>query len=201
MNVWSGLRKAAVFVCAWVGLIFLLATFSPFDRWYALRLAGPRLYPRGDTLIVLGGASLDGFPAENTLVRCMYAVMAYKAGGIRKIVASGQGVAPHMRNLLIAEGVPAEAVVAEENSKTTHESAVNLTRLLRGEPGTKVLMTSDYHMFRSVRAFRRAGLEVAPRPVPDVLKRVGDRLRRWPAFVDEAVESVKIVYYAYRGWI
>jgi uncharacterized SAM-binding protein YcdF (DUF218 family) len=62
-------------------------------------------------------------------------------------------------------------------------------------------MTSDYHMFRAVRTFRKAGLAVSPRPIPDALKRYGSRLNTWSAFVDETAESVKIVYYAFRGWI
>jgi hypothetical protein len=33
------------------------------------------------------------------------------------------------------------------------------------------------------------------------LKRYGSRLNTWSAFVDETAESVKIVYYAFRGWI
>jgi hypothetical protein len=26
-------------------------------------------------------------------------------------------------------------------------------------------------------------------------------MRRWPAFLDEALETVKIAYYSLRGWI
>jgi uncharacterized SAM-binding protein YcdF (DUF218 family) len=199
--MWTRLRRGAVFICASMGLTFLLATFSPFVDWYARRLADPWTLPRGDILIVLGGSSLDGFPDENTILRCMYAVFAWREGGFRKIVVSGYRTSPHMRSLLIAEGVPAEAVVTEEAAKSTHENALYLARLLSGESGSKVLMTSDYHMFRSVRAFRKAGLDVAPRAIPDAVKRYGNHFKVWSAFVDEAVESEKIVYYACRGWI
>jgi uncharacterized SAM-binding protein YcdF (DUF218 family) len=131
----------------------------------------------------------------------MNAVRAYKERGFRKIVVSGYLVGPHMRNLLIAEGVPPEVVVVEGNSRSTRENAVDVARLLSGEPGPKALMTSDYHMFRAARAFRKAGLNVEPWPIPDALKRIGDRTRTWSAFVDEATESAKIVYYAWHGWI
>ena len=199
--MWTRLRRGSVFICACLGLTFLLATFSPFVAWYAKRLAGPWADPRGDILIVLSGSSLDGFPEENTVLRCMYAVLAWREGGFRKIVVSGHRVSPHMRSLLIAEGVPPEVVVVEESAQSTRDSALNVRRLLSGEAGSKVLMTSDYHMFRAVRTFRKAGLEVSPRPIPDALKRYGTYPRVWPAFVDEASESLKIVYYACRGWI
>ena len=97
--------------------------------------------------------------------------------------------------------VPAEIVVTEEAAKSTRESALYVARLLSGEAGSKVLMTSDYHMFRAVRTFRKAGIEVSPRPIPDALKRYGTYSKVWSAFLDEASESVKIVYYACRGWI
>jgi uncharacterized SAM-binding protein YcdF (DUF218 family) len=200
-NIWNRLRRGAVFICASLGLTFLLATFSPFVAWYAKRLAGPWADPRGDILIVLSGSSLDSFPDANTVLRCMYAVFAWREGGFRKIVVTGYQVSPHMRSLLIAEGVPPEVVVTEEAAKSTRESALYVAHLLSGEAGSKVLMTSDYHMFRAVRAFRKAGLEVSPRPIPDALKRYGNRLKLWSAFVEETSESVKIVYYACQGWI
>jgi uncharacterized SAM-binding protein YcdF (DUF218 family) len=200
-NAFARLRRGAVFICASLGLTFLLATFSPFVAWYARRLAGPWADPRGDILIVLSGSGLNGFPDENTVLRCMYAVFAWREGGFRKIVVSGYQVSPHMRCLLMAEGVPAEVVVMEGAATSTHESALYVARFLSGEAGSKVLMTSDYHMFRAVRAFRKAGLEVSPRPIPDALKRYGNHLKVWSAFVDEASESLKIVYYAFRGWI
>jgi uncharacterized SAM-binding protein YcdF (DUF218 family) len=200
-NIWIRLRRGAVFICAFLGLTFLLATFSPFVAWYARRLAGPWTDPRGDILIVPSGASLHSFPDENTVLRCMYAVFAWREGGFRKIVVSGYQVSPHMRSLLIAEGVPAEVVVVEDAAKSTHENALYVARLLSREAGSKVLMTSEYHMFRAVRTFRKAGLEVSPRPIPDALKRYGNYFKVWSAFVDEAGESVKIVYYACQGWI
>jgi uncharacterized SAM-binding protein YcdF (DUF218 family) len=106
-----------------------------------------------------------------------------------------------MRRLLIAEGVPAAILVTEEGSHSTHENALCTVRRLAGDNGSKMLLTSDYHMFRAVRAFRKAGMNVLPRPIPDVRKRAMYRLRRWQAFLDEATESLKIVHYFVRGWI
>jgi uncharacterized SAM-binding protein YcdF (DUF218 family) len=200
-NLWTRLRRGAVYICAALGLTVLLATFSPFVAWYARVLAGPWADPKGDILIVISGSNLDGFPDANTVLRCMYAVAAYREGGFRKIVVSGHQTSAHMRALLIAEGVPPEVVVSEDAARSTRENALCVARLLANDPGSKVLMTSDYHMFRAIRAFRKVGLKVAPRPIPDALKRTRTWLRLWPAFVEEAAETVKIVYYAVKGWI
>jgi uncharacterized SAM-binding protein YcdF (DUF218 family) len=196
------LWRAMVAICASVGFLFLFATFTPFVSWYGGRLAGQWTDPDGDTLIVLAAGDLDGgFPAEGTLLRCLYAVRAYQAGGFRKIVLVGFQVSTHMRRLLIAEGVPAEILVTEDASHSTRENALYTARLLAGDNGSKVLLTSDYHMFRAVRAFRKAGINVLPRPIPDARKLAMYRVRRWWVFLDEASESSKIVYYFLRGWI
>jgi uncharacterized SAM-binding protein YcdF (DUF218 family) len=182
--------------------MFLLATCTPLVSWYGGKLAGKWNDPEGDVLIVLSGADLDGgFPAENTILRCLYAVRAYQGGHFRKIVLTGFQVGAHMRALLVAEGVPAQVLVAENSARSTRENALFTARLLAGDNGSKVLLTSDYHMFRAGRAFQKAGLNVLPRPIPDARKRALWLLRRWPAFLDEVAETVKIGYYLLRGWI
>ena len=65
----------------------------------------------------------------------------------------------------------------------------------------KVLLTSDYHMYRAHRVFAKQGIQVEPRPIPDVLKRGAGWRGRWPAFLDLLTESAKILYYRARGWI
>src|SRR5690349_18258392 len=105
------LWRVLIATCASLGILVLIVTFTPFVSWYGGKLAGPWHDPVGDTLIVLGaGVFEDGFLAEGSVLRCMYAVRAYKAGGIRKIVVVGTRVSEHMRLLLIAEGVPADIV-------------------------------------------------------------------------------------------
>ena len=62
-------------------------------------------------------------------------------------------------------------------------------------------MTSDSHMFRAYRAFRKAGMQVEPRPFPDAGKRNSRWLNRWGVFLDLCTEMEKSVYYLARGWI
>ena len=73
--------------------------------------------------------------------------------------------------------------------------------LIQNVPGRKVLLTSDFHMYRAVHAFRKLGVEVAPMPAPDVLQAAEHWNGRFPAFQTMLVESGKIAYYRLRGWI
>jgi len=192
---------------AGVGLLLVVVTLTPLDCWWAQQLAGGWNDPPGEILIVLGGAgnSPDGIIAWDSYLRSLYAVRAYRERAFPLVlICGGTGsvpVASSMRGFLQSQGVPASVLRVEDGSHNTRENAQHAAQMLRGTPGRKVLLTSDYHMYRALRVFRKAGLEVATRPVPDAFKRGGSFAGRWPAFLDLAEESVKIGYYWVRGWI
>jgi uncharacterized SAM-binding protein YcdF (DUF218 family) len=190
-----------------LGALIVLISFTPVTSWMAGVLAGPWNDPKGEVLVVLGGALQDtGYLGHNSYLRSLYAAMIYREGGVDRIVVSGGSdarspVAELMRDAMITHGVPKEAITVETASGSTRENAERLKPVLAGIPGRKVLLTSDYHMYRAIRVFRKAGIEIEPRPFPDVRKRATGWRARWPAFLDVADEAVKIVYYGARGWI
>ncbi len=112
-----------------------------------------------------------------------------------------EGVAGPLRDFLVYAGVPKEDIVIEDTSLTTRENALACASLLKNEPGPYVLLTSDFHMFRALRAFRKAGISIEPRPIPDAGKRAVTFYLRWSAFIDLTAETAKIGYYRMRGWI
>ncbi|MGD0013251.1 MAG: YdcF family protein [Bryobacteraceae bacterium] len=188
--------------CAILGALMLVATFTPLVRWYARVLSGNWEEARGDVLIVLGSGAIDGRAlALGSYWRVVYADRAWREGGFREVVVSGAGVAPLMRDYLVCHGVPAAAIRVENEARDTRENALYVQRLLAGVPGRKVLLTSDYHMFRARRAFEKVGLKVGLRPFPDALKSDSHFWGRWPAFLTLCEETVKVAYYWARGWI
>lgn len=188
-----------------LGLLLVTVTFTPLVTWWATLLAGPWNDPRGEVLIVLAGSALDDVLGESSYWRTVYAVRAYRHHGFRRILLSGgpgeRPVARAMADFLRGHGVPEECLIIEENSVSTRENALFSLPLAGRVPGRKVLLTSDYHMFRAYRAFRKAGHDVLPRPIPDIRKRGAHPLSRWTVFLDLLLESAKIGYYWARGWI
>jgi uncharacterized SAM-binding protein YcdF (DUF218 family) len=200
------LWRAGVAVCAMLGFLFLAVSFTPLTIWWARVLAGSWNDPQGETVIVLGGAVLEGgVIGQNSYWRAVYARLAYKEGGVRRLVIAGGApdnpVSETMKNFLVCDGLPADAIATETDSLSTRENAVNVARLLKDDHTRKVLLTSDYHMYRALRAFRKVGLHVAPRPFPDAIKRAGRWDGRWPVFLTLSAETARIVYYYARGWI
>lgn len=202
---WAG--RPALYALAALGLLVVLVTFTPLVRWWGRRMAGNWGHPKGEVLIVLGGAEPtdDGVISYDTYLRTLYAIREYRQQRFHLVLLCGGGspatVADSMRDLMEAEGVPASVLRVENRSTSTRENALFVQQLLAGVPGRKILLTSDYHIARSLRVFRKVGLDVAPRPIPDAVKRGASFRTRWPAFVDLIEEEVKTGYYFGRGWL
>jgi uncharacterized SAM-binding protein YcdF (DUF218 family) len=203
------LKKAstvAVGALAALGLLVVLVSATPLVTWWATRLAGPWYQPRGEVLIVLGGSMLDrGMIGQTSYWRSVYAVRVYREGEFRRVVVSGgppdNPASEAMKRFLVCEGIPAARVDTEAQSVSTRENALALHRMLGGVAGRKVLLTSDYHMYRASRALAKAGLPVITVPFPDAIKQAARWTGRWSAFLELCVETGKIAYYYARGWI
>jgi uncharacterized SAM-binding protein YcdF (DUF218 family) len=184
-----------------IGLVIVLVTITPIDRWWVHAYSGPIAQPKGDVLILLSAANDDhGLISFSSYWRARYALMAWQRGGFKKLIISGGG-GPGIYEFLVLEGVPREDIIAEWKSTSTRENGIETARLVAGMPGKKVLLTSDFHMFRAIRVFRKLGVDVTPMPVPDVLKSAKHWNARFPAFEVLATETTKIVYYRVHGWI
>ena len=187
----------------------LIVTLLPIDSWYARLLSGKWDYGQDGTLIVLAAeAQPDGLVGYTSYWRAVYAVRAWRNGHFERIVISGgspvagqKSLASVLAAFLVGSGVPQNVIWLEERSLSTHQNAEFTALLLRSVPGKKTLLTSDQHMFRAKRAFRREGVEVSAMPIPDTLKRANSLTERIPIAVGLVIETVKIAYYAARGWI
>jgi len=185
-----------------VGALLVVVTVAP-PRWYAQALSGLWTASSGSTLIVLGSDSIgEGILGESSYWRCVYAIRVWRESDFHHLILSGESeITVPMRNFIVCHGVPEKAVVVEDRSTNTHENALFTAQIARLLPGPFVLLTSDYHMWRAHRAFKKMGLAVIPRPFPDALKRFNTVRLRWGVFIELLEESGKIVYYWWRGWI
>ena len=130
---------------------------------------------RYDAILLLGLAlGKDDQPEEELCVRVRTAAKAYREHPGIRIVACGGITTGHkvseaevMQGLLLKEGVPAQDIVMENESKTTIENFVNAAKIVGGGKGSRYLIvTSDYHVRRSVLTARRAGLKADGYPAP-----------------------------------
>jgi uncharacterized SAM-binding protein YcdF (DUF218 family) len=105
--------------------------------------------------------------------RATHTLHLYKLGIISKVLISGgsgrlngTGVkeADDLADFMKLAGVAEEDIVVENRSKNTRESAVEVKAILKEMGGTKelLLITSGYHMRRSLACFRKVGITIDP---------------------------------------
>ncbi len=86
-------------------------------------------------------------------------------GGNGSLMLEGEGDGDTAPRLLTALGVEADRLVLEKRSRNTHENAVFTREMVEPQPGEVwLLVTSAFHMPRSMGLFRKAGFEVVPWP-------------------------------------
>lgn len=87
-------------------------------------------------------------------------------GGSGSLLLDGEADGSTAPRLLEALGIGRERMVLEDQSRDTYENALFTRELVEPQEGeTWLLVTSAFHMPRSVMLFRRAGFDVAPWPV------------------------------------
>lgn len=188
----------------------------------------PRLETRQepvDAIVVLAGGvqwpapgDRVTWPSDGTLRRCFRSVELYRQGPACPIIVTGGVVNPSrpgdpegavLKRCLLEMGVPESDILVETRSRTTFENAVEAKRLLEERGYQKVLLVTDAtHLLRSVRCFRKQGVEVVPagtnyhsrvfEPVPfNFVPRAG------PAYVNQQVfhEWLGLMWYWLKGRI
>ena len=135
--------------------------------------------PNAELIVVLGGGvELPIFPRvevefNDSGDRLHYATKLYNAGKAPKILLSGGNVviqpsmkpnATYSATLLTEWGVPASAIIIEGKSRNTQENAIETLALLEGRDPRIILVTSAFHMRRSVAWFENQGFTVLPAP-------------------------------------
>ena len=156
----------------------------------------PDPIPDADAIVVLSGGAWAPEPPRpfiqlsgTTANRLLYAAKLYRDGKAPLIVVSG-GQLPwnkdrppeseEMAQVLQMMGVPASAVVQENQSGNTYQNAVDTRALLEQRNLHRiVLVTSAIHMPRAMRLFRQQGVNAVAAPTDFLPQSVGDSFSSW----------------------
>lgn len=146
---------AGVAVAGCLGLV-IVAGYATY-RIYA---QGQRDDQRpADAIVVLGAAQYDGRPSPIFAARLDHAVGLFRAGlAPRLIVTGGKAAgdrtteAASARAYAIAHGVPSEAILVEDGSRTTVESIRAVADIMRANDLSTAVFVSDRpHILRILR--------------------------------------------------
>lgn len=180
---------------AWLGrklvmvsiLLLAVCAFSPLGHLllYPLEARFPPWNPASgapDGIIVLGGSvdtdlsaahhtpvvlhAADRLLAPAELARRYPNARIVFTGGTSNLVSTDAREADYSAPILENAGVPKERLILERESRNTYENAIFTKRLVAPKPGERwLLVTSAFHMPRSMGIFRKAGFDVEAYPV------------------------------------
>jgi uncharacterized SAM-binding protein YcdF (DUF218 family)/glycosyltransferase involved in cell wall biosynthesis len=191
---------AAAFLIFYTNVLWLVAR--------PLRLSeAPR---RADAIVVFaGGVGETGKAGGGGSERLNEAVSLYRAGYAPYIVLSSGYVysfkeAEEMRDLAIAQGVPAGAIALEQHAKNTYENVKFVNDVLSEHRWRSILLVSSpYHMRRALMVWRKQAPDVMVTPTPPPRSQFYDHVR------GASLEQIRGVLYEYlailgywqKGWV
>lgn len=130
-----------------------------------------------DAIVVLSGGvrdlawiGLDPEPSETSLERVVAAISLARSAHLPLVLVGGSGdpskpgisEAEAMARVALSLGVPRRDLVVIGKAQNTLESAAAVGERLKGK--RIILVTSGFHMRRSVGMFRKKGFQVIPAP-------------------------------------
>lgn len=173
-----------------------------------LRMSSPPTH--ADAIVVFaGGVGENGKAGGGTPERLNEAVALYRDGYAPYMVISSGYVysfkeAESMRDLAVAQGVPASAIVLEERATNTYQNVVFSKEILRDHKSTSILLVSSpYHMRRALMVWHKLAPNIAVTPTPPPRSQFYDHTR------GATFEQLRSILYEYlaifgywrRGWI
>lgn len=184
IHFWKHPRRASVALAFALGLLLLSSNVGVAQTLtYSLERQYPVLIhpPKAKAIIVLGGSTFAPNPprlwpeVNDGGDRVLYGAKLYREGKAPQVLLSGgriawqgggQAEAIDMRTLMETMGVPRDAVILEPQSLNTFENARNTKAVLtiQNIDGPLLLVTSAFHMPRSMAIFRKQGLDVIAAP-------------------------------------
>lgn len=226
---WGWRRSANLALMAGVLYLWLAATpavaqFMAYTLESRFPVRAVETLPKADAIIMLGGTMHAPTPdnpygdMDASADRIMHTLRLYRAGLAPVVIVTGGQLFPApgkpteadlVKVELISLGVPEAAILMEPRARNTYENAAFTVRLMR-EKGlaSGLLVTSAWHMQRSVAVFARAGLPVTPASTDTFMSSMSYGFPlRWLPNVDALQvttrclkEWIGLGVYRMRGW-
>ena len=125
-----------------------------------------------DAIVVMGAAQYDGRPSPQLAARLDHVVELWGEGLAPKVVGTGGNLpgdrfteAEASADYLIDHGVPADAIVREEQGHSSWESLENAAPLLENAGAERILLVSDpFHSLRIRLIAEELGFEAYTSP-------------------------------------
>jgi uncharacterized SAM-binding protein YcdF (DUF218 family) len=155
---------------------------------------------RADVIVILGGGTeADGTASPATTRRVEHGAALYQRGLAPWVLCTGgytenhpQSEARACADLAQREGVPAAAILMEENSTSTEENAIETRKVMAAYHLNTALVVSDnFHLYRAEMLFHVYGITTFMSPA----QVTAGPLEWWRAVWDSYREAAALSWY------
>ena len=202
--------KLLLFPLLIINAILLILILSPVINYlYAALEVKPEVRKSDSIILLSSGVHTEKIHDGNNYQRMIHAYRLYKDGFADKIIICGGVVikempsfAEIMKNFLVEIGVNEECIITENNSLNTYENIKYAKPILRQlDIKNSLLVTSSYHMYRSLAICKKLDVNVYAAPVPCYEKNMHHVTHRARFILEVLREYGSIIYFKLRGWI
>jgi len=176
LGIFSKKRKTILLTLGFV-LLYVLSNPAIFQfvsqKWEIESLPADSVKKHYTYAVVLGGMASGNMKngkmhIGESIDRILQAIILHKQGKIDTIlITGGSGLildksakeAPLIRKFCTDMGVKDSCILIESQSRNTHENATMTKAMLNHNPSCILLITSAFHMRRSMGCFKKAGFE------------------------------------------
>jgi uncharacterized SAM-binding protein YcdF (DUF218 family) len=183
LTIWARRREKKVsFILGMITLFFYL-TSIPIVSDMLVKSLESRYSPSrsldGDVIVMLCGGATSNTPDINGLGnlsasssnRLLTVARLHRLTNLPILISGGQVFESSASEAVIAKrylidlGFSSEKIIVEDSSRNTAENARHISEILNKNNFSKpILVTSAYHMERSVRNFKKVDITVQPYP-------------------------------------
>ena len=161
----------------------------------------------------LSGIGLGIVPDPISLQHLTHGIKLFNEMDSVPLIISGGRASPEkpylsfgkaLGNEALQLGISEDNLIIEDDSKNTYEGALKVFELLKGKKKI-ILVTSAYHMGRSVMLFKKAGFDVIPAPTNHYLGMNVEKLENiLYSFIPNAfslyLSSIALYEYSCKSW-
>ncbi|MCR8636719.1 YdcF family protein [Paenibacillus radicis (ex Xue et al. 2023)] len=182
-NLWLRKRERSAAKLLWAVIAFIYLICTPIIGNTLIGYLEHRYEPpvtiEGDVIVLLTGGAVGNTPDVGgsgnltgyTMNRLVTAYKLHKSTNLPIIISGGQvyedtgNEGQICKRNLLALGVAESSIWLDDRSRNTKENALNTIEIMKQKNFTKpVLVTSAFHIPRSVENFKQLGVLTAPYP-------------------------------------